>query len=560
MTSGARWGTIRFSERDGAKPSQVQIGPLDAESSHTPRSCGLVEGFKRLSWRFFLRTNVFARGIQAELENFSLFVETDILRRALGEEISEVPLSVEGTGSSARLVTHLTDPPEPLEGTRHIAALMEQIGVEHIRLDPRLEANQFTDVVEMLWALRHRLQHLAQGKESGNCVVADLITRPGRRIACTQTHLDPATHTLSIRYSYCEQVFSRAVTTFKERATNLFKDHRAFFRAAPRFAFIAMVLSGMPYLALAFSPGLGALAYTLIALAACATCGAIAFITYVIFRTIGSIEYDKEQQAWELEQTYKEISRVHRSMQADLDVARAVQRMLIPEPTQAPFPDHVAIATSFRPEMQVGGDYFDFKALDDQTLAVLIADVSGHGMAAAFITGLIKTTFELSGDLRRSPRAFVDALNRRLCEMTPIGSFASLFYGLYDIQTRRLSYTNAGHSPSPMRVGRDGGAVVRLTDNASMVAGIMPDMEYADAEARLDIGDKIVLATDGLSEARDPATNELFGLERFEGVLSETADQTAEETVARLLGEVERFEAGMSPEDDRAVVIVQVLT
>jgi len=519
--------------------------------------CTVVQGIKRLGWWMFLRTTMLGRGIRSELENFSLFVETSILHKALGEEMREVVLTVEDDDSGMHLVTHVTDPPDPLENTRNIATLMRHIGVKKIKLDTRLEANQFANVVEILWGLRNRLYRLSP--DGCDAAVREIITPPGKRVACTLTRLDPETGTLVIRYSYCEMVFSRAVKTFKERTTNLFRDHRAFFRAAPRGAFVALLISGLPYIILAFTPGLGMLGYALIFCAAVATCGTIASLTFLTFQTIGSIEYDKEQQAWELQQAYKELSRAHRTLEADLDIARLIQRKLIPDEKDAPFPGHVAIATSFEPEMQVGGDYFDFKALDDSLLAVIIADVSGHGMSAAFITGLIKTAFELAGDERRTPAVFVKDLNRRLCGMIPIGSFATLFYAVYNVRTREMRYVDAGHNPPVMLVGGNGEAITPLNKDGGMVTGVLADMSYEEAAVHLEPGDKVALVTDGVTEAHGLDRTELYGADRFHKVLADNIAEHAGVMRDRLLASVKEFEQGVSPTDDRAVVILEVL-
>ncbi|MEW6357234.1 MAG: PP2C family protein-serine/threonine phosphatase [Planctomycetota bacterium] len=528
------------------------------EPSQSFTGCTALQGIKRLGWWMFLRTTMLGRGIRSELENFSLFIETAILHKALGEEMREVTLSVEREDAAMYLATHVTDPPEPLENTRHIAALMDHIGIKRIVLDTRLEANQFANVVEMLWGLRSRLHRPVQDPGCPDAAVAELTKAPGKRVSCTLTTLDRDTGTLTIRYSYCGMVFSHAVKRFKERTTNLFRDHRAFFRAAPRFAFIAMMIAGVPYILLAFTPGLGALGYALIFAAAAATCGSIAFLTYIIFQTLGSIEYDKEQQSWELEQAYKEISRVHRNIEADLNIARTIQEKLMPGPGDAPFPEQIAIARSFQPEMQVGGDYFDFKALDDSLLALIIADVSGHGMSAAFITGLIKTTFELSGDQRRSPSVFVTHLNRRLYEMIPAGSFATLFYGVYDVKTHNLRYVDAGHNPPALLVRANGEAVTPLNERGGMIAGVLADLTYEEANVRLQPGDKLALATDGITEARNPDQDEMFGADRMEKILADNADEHADALMDRLLGGLREFERGASPADDRAVLIMEV--
>ena len=107
--------------------------------------------------------------------------------------------------------------------------------------------------------------------------------------------------------------------------------------------------------------------------------------------------------------------------------------MFLPDPARQPFPQQLSFAHVFRPEMAVGGDYYDLKALDDRRVALLLADVSGHGMSAAFITGLIKTTFEFGYSPDQTPPQFMARLNNVLERLTPTSSFAGVIFAVYDV-------------------------------------------------------------------------------------------------------------------------------
>src|SRR5208337_1156435 len=210
-------------------------------------------------------------------------------------------------------------------------------------------------------------------------------------------------------------------------------------------------------------------------------------------------------------------------------------RMFLPDPARQPFPRYLSFAHVFLPEMAVGGDYYDLKALDDRRVALLLADASGHGMSAAFITGLIKTTFEFGYSADQTPPQFMARVNNVLERLTPASSFAGVIFAIYDVESHELRYSNAGHFPAPVLVRGATGEVEWLDDWVDLLAGVNPDMKYQEDRLNLAPGDKLFLCTDGITDAVNPAA-ERFGLRRLYDCLRERVELPA----PKLLEEVAR--------------------
>lgn len=262
-----------------------------------------------------------------------------------------------------------------------------------------------------------------------------------------------------------------------------------------------------------------------------------------------------KQEREELRAARDQLSAAMNKLQHDIDRAREIQNTLLPDSDDQPFPEALTIIRRYVPEMAVGGDFFDIKALDAKHVAIVLADVCGHGMQAAFITGLIKTAFELAGDARRWPEQFVDWLNRALCQLTPVGSYATMIYCTYNIETRKLRYLNSGHQPLPILITPDGQAAP-ASESSIMPLGLF---EYDDVDAErftMAPGTKLLLATDGLTDAVN-TEEEIFGLDRLMEVIKANASSPARELEDTVFKAVMEFSQGAEPADDIAVLVIE---
>ena len=329
-------------------------------------------------------------------------------------------------------------------------------------------------------------------------------------------------------------------------------------RSAPVIALLAsLVTLTSCLLALFYSSAIAAsvLAWAVVA----AAIVVVGLGTFVILRNCGILDGDWERRAAEVERRHAaEMAREKHFLAGDLETARGIQRMFLPDPMKSPFPQQLAFAHVFLPEMAVGGDYYDLKQLDDHRVALLMADVSGHGMAAAFITGLIKTTFEFGWSPEQSPHEFMARLNNVLERLTPSSSFAAVVFAIYDVTAHELRYSNAGHNPAPILVRGSTGEVEWLDDWVDLLAGVNPDMKYQEDRLPLSPGDKFVLCTDGITDIPN-AAGERLGFHRLYDCLRENAELSAAKLLEAIVAAVTAHANGLPRTDDQTILIMEVL-
>jgi serine phosphatase RsbU (regulator of sigma subunit) len=277
----------------------------------------------------------------------------------------------------------------------------------------------------------------------------------------------------------------------------------------------------------------------------------------IVLETIGAIQYDKEHQAKELQRRHKALMKAHKQIESDLDRAGNIQRKLVPGGDEQPFPEHVRLAHSFVPQMAVGGDYYDFRAVGDDVLAMLFVDVSGHGMSGAFLTGIIKTACDQGLFEKTDPAEFLETLNRLLDRMTPMESFAAVVFAVYNVKTKELRFANAGHHPLPLIVRSDG-TLDEAEDSTGTVIGFDPEASFSDSTAKLSGGDRFVLCTDGITECANES-GERFGVGRLREVLVGSIDKDVSQLPDEVLKAVNRHCVNAPQRDDRTILSMEVL-
>jgi len=156
------------------------------------------------------------------------------------------------------------------------------------------------------------------------------------------------------------------------------------------------------------------------------------------------------------------------------------------------------IAAAWRPAHTVSGDYFDVLKFDEQRAAVCIADVSGKGMPAALLMSNVQAAVKAFAASDVAPADMCAKLNRVVCGNIADDRFITFFYGLLDSRRKTFAYANAGHC-QPMLV-RASGEVLRL-DAGGLMLGPFPDLPFAQGEIQLQPGDRLLLYTDGITEA-----------------------------------------------------------
>ena len=242
------------------------------------------------------------------------------------------------------------------------------------------------------------------------------------------------------------------------------------------------------------------------------------------------------------------------SLKGDLEVARQIQFGLLPfEPFEK---DGVAIATAMRPANTVGGDYFDVIELGEGRLAITVGDVAGKGMPAALLMALLQGSLRtlLSAGLRGEE--LVAKLNAHLCTNIPSNRLITLFYGELDAATGRLSYVNAGHNP-PFLLEASGGppaSPARLAATA-MALGITTDTTFPSMVTKLSPGDRLILYTDGVTEAEDPQDRE-YGEARLAAWIQANREQPGRRLIDGVIAEVLEHCGSARPRDDMTLMCV----
>jgi sigma-B regulation protein RsbU (phosphoserine phosphatase) len=238
----------------------------------------------------------------------------------------------------------------------------------------------------------------------------------------------------------------------------------------------------------------------------------------------------------------------------ELETARRIQQSILPK--EQPYVKGLRVASHYEPMTEVAGDLYDFVVTKSGQLGVLVADVSGHGVPAAIIASMVKIGLATQGDDVRDPGVVLTQLNRALYGQFELAYVTATFL-LLDPAQRRLTYASAGHPPSV--VVRRSGAVARL-DRGGMVLGFMPEMEYGTTEIDgLAAGDRILLYTDGLTEAsRDGA--EFFGDRQLDLSLTALRDLPLDQFTPRLVAAARRWADVPSGalNDDVTVVVVEI--
>ncbi len=244
-----------------------------------------------------------------------------------------------------------------------------------------------------------------------------------------------------------------------------------------------------------------------------------------------------------------ERERERQRMEQEINIARDIQQALLPKNFRD-YP-HLSVSGINFPCLAVGGDYFDVFPLGDNRTAFLLADVSGKGLGAALCTNLLQGA--LSGmTLGTDPARVFNHVNRFLCDHSEIGRYATMFFGILDDQGH-LEYINAGH-PSPFLIRK--GVAEDVFTEGSYPVGLVPEAEYTAVGLQLEPGDTLVLFSDGVTEAMDPA-EQLFGVPRLRECLMGHMQTPLEELQQTVLQSVENFARGASQADDLTLLLVR---
>lgn len=234
----------------------------------------------------------------------------------------------------------------------------------------------------------------------------------------------------------------------------------------------------------------------------------------------------------------------------ELERAREIQQSLLPK--DIPQLPGFEVATAWRPARMVGGDYFDVLRLGENRLAICIADVVGKGVSAALLMANVQATVRAFARDSESPAWVCSRVNSVLCGNIASEKFVTFFYGVLDADKRTLQYCNAGH-PSPILVSKDS---TRQLPAGDAVLGVFPTWKYQNSIITLSPGDRLLLFTDGITEASGSDGLE-FGEDNLAALAKANRASSASELNSRVLAQVTGFCQGEF-QDDATLLVVAV--
>lgn len=241
-------------------------------------------------------------------------------------------------------------------------------------------------------------------------------------------------------------------------------------------------------------------------------------------------------------------------IEGELRIAHDIQmsilpKMLPPFPQREEFDLHAAMVTA----KEVGGDFYDFFEIDHTHLCLVIADVAGKGVPASLFMAVTKTLIKATAKTGRSAADILSRVNEEIASDNEQCMFVTVFCGILDLGTGEFVYTNAGHNP-PILLRR-GSAPAWLPGKPQLVLGAMPGISYSSGSVVLKRGDRLMLYTDGVTEAVD-LDGAFYGEQRLLQDVAR-ASGTVRDGVAAIVTAVETFAAGTEPADDITVMLVE---
>ena len=240
----------------------------------------------------------------------------------------------------------------------------------------------------------------------------------------------------------------------------------------------------------------------------------------------------------------------------ELALAARIQESMLPD-ARCPFPGRreFALSASMSPAKEVGGDFYDFFLIDEDHLALVMADVSGKGIPGALYMMVTKAILKNNAYIGKSAAEILELTNDTLCASNRAEMFVTVWLGILEISTGRITAANAGHE-YPAIYRASAGSFELFRDPHGFILGGMEDMVYKDYSFRLDPGDRLFVYTDGVPEAAG-SSGELFGTDRMLVALNENAACAPEELLTQVRKAVDAFVGDAEQFDDLTMLCLE---
>jgi serine phosphatase RsbU (regulator of sigma subunit) len=241
-------------------------------------------------------------------------------------------------------------------------------------------------------------------------------------------------------------------------------------------------------------------------------------------------------------------------LERELEIAASVQRSLLP--AELPHFLGYALAAYLRPARQVGGDFYDVLALDEDHAALVLADVADKSVQAALFMAVARTLFTVEAKRSLQPEEVALAVHRGVFELAPSADlFVTAFYGVLELQQRKLRYVCAGHErPFLVRTGRP---AIQIEGRGRFL-GMIPALRLTPYEVTLEPGDRVVIFSDGVTDSMNHG-EEQYGYERLSNCLQRSAHMPVQKMVDALVADLASWSGSSPAFDDVTVLALQVM-
>ncbi len=265
----------------------------------------------------------------------------------------------------------------------------------------------------------------------------------------------------------------------------------------------------------------------------------------------------RTKEVLDLQRVEFDLRVTQEKVENELNIAAQIQRSILPSNFPA-FPEHNVfdLHAMMTPAREVGGDFYDFFFVDDEHLAVIIADVADKGVPAALFMMISRTIFRSIARQHKTPSQVLTEANDLLCEGNDTGMFVTAFLAYYHLPTAQLIYSNGGHNPA-LLIGPDS-ACRKLAQKHGPALGVKPGLFYKEDVDSIEPEQILVICTDGVTEACSP-NNELFGVDRFTKLVCSCESLALSQMLSHIDKDLQEFQHGNLFDDITILALKRII-
>ena len=266
---------------------------------------------------------------------------------------------------------------------------------------------------------------------------------------------------------------------------------------------------------------------------------------------------ERTEEVLALQQVEFDLRAAKEKVENELNIAAQIQKSILPSSFPA-YPDRkeFELYAFMQPARYIGGDFYDFFFIDDNTLALVMADVSDKGVPAALFMMVSRTLINSLAVDNSSPSVVLEKANNIMCQNNDSGMFVTVFLAFYDVLNGNLTASNAGHSAG--LIIDPGGASREWAHTHGAALGFMEDLPYKEETMNLEAGQTLFLYTDGVTEAMSP-DNELFGLAQLREMLKRKHDLELDKLCTDIEASLSEFQQGQQFDDITMLALKRIM-